>query len=184
MISRFVISLSIATVLAIPAVSRAGDTRWALLRAYQLAEGHVVALAVPAEWQELGTQRTPGAAFALRFADESGTRFEIQLATLAHASAIKPTVWEDVKKYHLGVMRAIATPAPREEKRLEAHAEVGRARTSLDARALAEEEYKFVTAGAFPKGGVVLAYAILTNRRQAAGDRAVDGNAEERALVP
>lgn len=99
---RFVLSLFFVALAAIPALSRAGDSQWEVIRFYAVAEGRRVALAVPAEWQELSGLRDPGARPALRFMDETGGEFEVPLAALARASANKPVLGaQDLRKLAL-----------------------------------------------------------------------------------
>lgn len=82
---RSLLLLSLAVVL-LPALSRADETRWDVLRVYRLADGHSVAVAYPGEWRELTPGRTlqPGA--PARFLDEHGRRVEIPASALARAA--------------------------------------------------------------------------------------------------
>lgn len=102
MTSRAVLSLLFAVVAGIPALSRAGDSQWEVIRFYAVAEGRRVALAVPAEWQELSGVRNSATPAALRFMDESGGEFEVPLTALARASANKPLLGaQDLRKLAL-----------------------------------------------------------------------------------
>jgi hypothetical protein len=80
--------LSIA-VLMLPALSRAEDTRWDVLRVYRLADGHRVAVAFPGEWRELTPGRALRAGAPARFIDDSGRRVEIPAEALARAAETK-----------------------------------------------------------------------------------------------
>jgi hypothetical protein len=103
--SRFVLSLLVAALAAIPTLAHADSTQWAVMRAYALADGRVVAVAVPGEWREVGGPHMPGK--PLRFVDESGVRFEIPVAVLAQASVNKPLLWaQDMKKLAHRMRRA------------------------------------------------------------------------------
>jgi len=79
-------SLLLAALAALPQLARADDVRWESLRVYALADGRSVAVAVPAEWQPVGSAPVRS---ALRFVDESGAVVAIPVAALARASAEK-----------------------------------------------------------------------------------------------
>jgi hypothetical protein len=85
---RSLLLLSLAVVL-LPALARADETRWDVLRVYRLADGQGVAVAYPGEWRELTPGRTlqPGA--PAQFVDEHGRRVEIPAAELARAAETK-----------------------------------------------------------------------------------------------
>ena len=102
MMNRIVLSLFLAAVTAIPALARADATRWEVIHIYALADGRSVALAVPADWQELDRTPVLGARSKLHFVDESGAEVEISAASLAGASTHKPVLWsEDTRKLAL-----------------------------------------------------------------------------------
>jgi len=102
MMNRIVLSLFLAAVAAVPALARANDTQWEVIHIYALADGRSVALAVPAEWQELDRTSVLGARSKLRFVDESGAQVEIPAVSLARASANKAVLWsEDTRKLAL-----------------------------------------------------------------------------------
>jgi len=102
MIVRFVFALLLAALAAGPALSRAADTQWEVIRVYKLVDGRAVALGVPAEWQEVGTPARLKAHSRLLFLDESGEKIEVPVARLLRASAHKPMLWaEDTKKLAL-----------------------------------------------------------------------------------
>ena len=86
---RFIFSIFIAALAALPALSHADETRWEVIRVYALGEGRAVAVAVPAEWQELSDTRVVGTRSALRFLDQSGAKVEIPAAVLEQAAANK-----------------------------------------------------------------------------------------------
>jgi hypothetical protein len=86
--SRLVFSLFAAALALLPALSQADETRWEVIRVYALTEGRAVAVAVPAEWQDLSETGVLGRT-GLRFADESGVRVQISFSELERASANK-----------------------------------------------------------------------------------------------
>ena len=101
---RFVIALSLAALAAAPAFSRAGDagTQWEVIRVYKLVDGRAVALAFPAEWQEVAAPAKLEEHSKLRFVDESGKNVEIPVTALLRASMLKPMLWaEDARKLAL-----------------------------------------------------------------------------------
>jgi hypothetical protein len=87
--NRIVFSLFVAALVLVPALSRAGETRWEVLHVYTLANGQAVAVAVPSEWQELSKTRALETGSAARFLDESGRQVEISAAALERASETK-----------------------------------------------------------------------------------------------
>jgi hypothetical protein len=102
MMNRRVLSFLVALVAGIPALSRADDSQWQVIRFYTVADGRRVALAVPAEWEDLSGTRNSAPVRALRFMDESGGEFEVPLAALAQASASKPVLEaQDLRKLAL-----------------------------------------------------------------------------------
>jgi hypothetical protein len=106
MMNRIVLSLFLAVIAAIPALARADDTRWEVIHVYALADGRSVALAVPAEWQDMYQTRVLGTRSRLRFVDESGAQVEIPAVSLTRASANKPVLWsEDTRKLALKVRK-------------------------------------------------------------------------------
>jgi hypothetical protein len=85
---RLALSLLAAALAAVPALARAGDgVRWESLHVYTLDGGRAVAVAVPAEWQQVGDARVLRS--ALRFLDESGAEVAIPVAALERAAADK-----------------------------------------------------------------------------------------------
>jgi hypothetical protein len=87
MLHRSVLAFLFAALAAIPALSRAGDTQWEIIRVYALAEGRSLAVAAPSEWEPVGEVHTLGTNSTLRFLDEAGNRIEIPVAALLRASA-------------------------------------------------------------------------------------------------
>ena len=86
---RLTFSLSIAMLTLLPSLAPADETRWDVMRAYRLADGKAVAVAIPGEWREVSTTRVlePGA--PARFIDGSGRRVVIPAAVLARAAEAK-----------------------------------------------------------------------------------------------
>jgi hypothetical protein len=85
---RLAPSLFVAVLATLPAVSHAKEgVRWESLHVYALSGGRAVAVAVPAEWQQVGGE--PVLRSALRFVDLSGAEISISVATLERASADK-----------------------------------------------------------------------------------------------
>ncbi len=89
MLLRIAFSLIAVAFAALAAPSYADETRWEVIRVYTLAGGQPVAVAVPAEWHDLGKSSVLAAHSALRFADDSGKRIEIPASSLEWASANK-----------------------------------------------------------------------------------------------
>jgi hypothetical protein len=86
--TRLASTLLAAALAVLPALSHARDgVRWETLRVYTLAGGDAVAVAVPAEWQQVDEARVLHS--ALRFVDESGAEVAIPVAALARAAAEK-----------------------------------------------------------------------------------------------
>jgi hypothetical protein len=96
--NRLIFSLLSAALIALPALSHAGEPRFNLLCVYKLANGQGVAVAIPGEWQELSKTRVlePGA--AARFLDESGRAVEVSAAALERASKRRSVVWLEYVK--------------------------------------------------------------------------------------
>jgi len=96
--NRLFFTLLSAALIALPALSHAGESRFNLLCVYKLANGQGVAIAVPGEWQELSKTRAlePGA--AARFLDESGRTVEVPAAALERASKTRSVVWPQYVK--------------------------------------------------------------------------------------
>lgn len=84
---RFASTLLAAVLTVLPALSHADGVRWETLRVYALAGGGAVAVAVPAEWQQIDEARALHS--ALRFVDESGAEIAIPAAALTRAAAEK-----------------------------------------------------------------------------------------------
>lgn len=93
--NRLVFALLSAALVALPALSHAGQTRFNLLCVYKLANGQGVAVAIPGEWQELNKTRVlePGA--AARFLDGAGRLVEVPPAALERASKARTVVWPE-----------------------------------------------------------------------------------------
>jgi hypothetical protein len=99
MLRRSVLAFVIAVLAALPALSRAGGSRWEVIHVYSLAEGRSVAIGVPAEWERVGDGRALGTNSALHFLDETGNRIEIPVSALVRASAEKRVLRsEDARK--------------------------------------------------------------------------------------
>lgn len=106
--SRFVLSLLVLALAAIPTLSHADSTQWEVIHVYALTEGRRVAVAVPAEWQELVDARALGTRSALRFVDASGAEVAVPVAALEQASARKR-----VFRPQLAEKLALSARAPR-----------------------------------------------------------------------
>ena len=84
---RLALSL-LAALAALPALSHAkDDVTWESVRVYALAGGRAVAVAVPAEWQQVGETRVLRS--ALRFRDLNDAEIAIPVAALERAAAEK-----------------------------------------------------------------------------------------------
>jgi hypothetical protein len=89
MVRRIVFALSLAA-LAMPMLSRADQTQWEVIRVYKLPNGRAVAVAAPAEWQQVGTTTVLGnSSSGVQFLDESGAKIEVPMAALMRASLSK-----------------------------------------------------------------------------------------------
>jgi hypothetical protein len=82
---RLMRSLAIA-VLALSSAALADESRWDVLRVYQLAGGKGVAVAYPGKWQEVSRTRVLELGAPARFVDERGRRVEIPAAALERAA--------------------------------------------------------------------------------------------------
>src|SRR5258706_9164709 len=91
--TRLVFSLLSAALIALPTLAHADAPQFEVLRAYKLASGQGVAVAIPGEWRELSTTRVLAAGAPARFIDEAGRRVQISPAELERASAAKSIVW-------------------------------------------------------------------------------------------
>jgi hypothetical protein len=85
---RLMLSLCVAA-LVLPMLARADETRWDALRVYRLADGRGVAVAFPAEWQEVSRTRELAAGAPARFIDGSGRRVQIPAEALVRAADAK-----------------------------------------------------------------------------------------------
>jgi hypothetical protein len=85
---RRALSLFAAALAVLPAIAHAADgVRWESLHVYTLPDGRAVAVAVPAEWQEVARQ--PVLRSALRFIDPRNAEVSIPVAALERAAAEK-----------------------------------------------------------------------------------------------
>jgi hypothetical protein len=91
--NRLVFSLLSAALIVFPTLSHAGEPRFDMLRAYKLANGQAVAIAIPVEWEELSKTRVLEPGSAARFLDASGRPVEISAAVLERASKTRSLVW-------------------------------------------------------------------------------------------
>jgi hypothetical protein len=75
---------------AISLPSLAYETHWEVIHVYKLPNGRAVAVAVPAEWQQVGkAEALERGSSGVQFLDESGAKVEIPLAALMRASLSK-----------------------------------------------------------------------------------------------
>jgi hypothetical protein len=86
---RLLLSLSLAALTLLASLASADETRWDILRVYNLADGRGVAVAVPGEWQVMDKNGMLEAGAPARFIDESGRRVIIPAATLERAAESK-----------------------------------------------------------------------------------------------
>ena len=88
--NRFALTLLAAALVAAPKLSHADDASWESLRVYTLSGGNAVAIAVPAEWNQIDKSNALGKQQrAVRFRDGSGAEVAIPVAALERASADK-----------------------------------------------------------------------------------------------
>ena len=90
-----VLSLFLAVLTLLPALSRADEVRFDFLRTYTLANGQGVAVAVPDGWRELSETRVLEAGAPARFLDQSGRRVEMSAAAILRASESKSVMWPE-----------------------------------------------------------------------------------------
>lgn len=89
---RLSFSLAIAVLTLFPSLAPAEETRWDgwdVLRAYTLADGKAVAVAIPGEWREVSKTRVLEAGAPARFIDGSGRRVDIPADVLVRAAETK-----------------------------------------------------------------------------------------------
>ena len=92
--NRIVFSMLMAAVALIPASSRAEEGfQLNLLRTYFFADGKVVAVAMPAEWDEVSKTRHVPAQSSISFLDESGRPVVVPADALMRASVSKSVIW-------------------------------------------------------------------------------------------
>ena len=92
MLHRFALVFFFSALTAIPALARAAETQWEVIRVYALGGGGTLAVGLPSEWEPVGETRDLQKSSTLRFLDEAGNRVEIPVAALVRASGEKRVV--------------------------------------------------------------------------------------------
>jgi hypothetical protein len=95
MIVRIVFAVLLAA-LAFPMLSRAEEVKWEVIRIYKLYDGRAVAVALPAEWQELRTSNVlEKSSSGVQFLNEHGAKVEIPMTALLRGASSKSIVRAD-----------------------------------------------------------------------------------------